>query len=175
MKTHSKIKLIILASLPLLAFQNCNRDKDKNDEMNSTDGEFMKMVSMGNHAEIEAGKLAASKATDSSVKSFGRSMMTEHQTAQDELEVLAANKKTEIPAGPDAAHVAMVAQMKNMSGRQFDSAYIHSQVSDHQKVLELFMNEQNNGKDQDVKNYADKFIMHIRMHLNRADSTSKRF
>lgn len=167
-----KTKIIIGASV-VLSMVCCK--KEASEKLNDTDRNFMKMAAHSNYAEIDAGQLAASKATDNSVKNFGSLMVAEHQTAQNELNSLASDKKYELPTGPDEAHIALKNQLAQMNGHKFDSAYIHSQVMDHQKVLNLFKEEQNNGKDKDVKNYADKYIHHIQMHYDRADSTAKRF
>jgi putative membrane protein len=169
----------ILLSGALFAFIlfGCKKDKDNDTEetMNDTDKNFMKMAATGNYNEVDAGTMASSKATDQSVKTFGQMMVTDHTTAQAELSTLAGNKEISLPSGPDQMHIDMKNQMMQMNGHKFDSAYIHSQVTDHQTVLNLFKDEQANGKDQDVKDYANKFIHHIQMHFDRADSTAKRF
>ena len=102
-------------------------------------------------------------------------MITDHMNAQDELKRIAKDKKEDIPSEADAAHKAMLKEMMSLSGRAFDSMYIHSQVKDHKEVIALFQEELNKGKDQDLKDYANKYLPAIQMHLNRADSTASRF
>ncbi len=60
-----------------------------------------------------------------------------------------------------------------LSGYSFDTAYINSQVKGHQEVAALFEKETNDGKEARLKNYAEKLLPHIRMHLTRADSIRK--
>ena len=62
-----------------------------------------------------------------------------------------------------------------MSGRAFDSAYMHNQVTDHQTTVANFQTELNQGQDQDVKNYANKNLPHIQIHLQRADSITNAY
>ena len=45
---------------------------------------------------------------------------------------------------------------------------MNSQVRDHQKTETLFETETANGKDQGLKDYANKYLPHIRMHLENA-------
>jgi putative membrane protein len=157
----------------VIAAASCNKVKEP--DWNSTDDKFLKMAAYGNHNEIEAGALDTSKATDRSVKEFGRMMIMDHMDAQDELKRIAKDKDEDIPSEADAAHKALMQQMSSMSGRAFDSMYIHSQVKDHKEVISLFQEEISKGKDQDLKDYANKYLPGIQMHLHRADTTANRF
>lgn len=163
----------IIAGTLLLSLASCNKVKEP--DWNATDEKFIRMAAYGNHNEMEAGALDTAKATDLSVKEFGRMMITDHMNAQDELKRIAKDKKEDIPSEADAAHKAMLKEMMSLSGRAFDSMYIHSQVKDHKEVIALFQEELNKGKDQDLKDYANKYLPAIQMHLNRADSTASRF
>jgi predicted outer membrane protein len=74
----------------MLAVAGCNKDDDDNNNnnnnnngsLNTVDRDFMARVSEANKAEIAAGQTAASKGTDSGVRSFGQFMVTEHTTAR---------------------------------------------------------------------------------------------
>jgi putative membrane protein len=63
--------------------------------------------------------------------------------------------------------------LNSLSGRSFDTAYINSQIKDHQKTLSIFQMEINDGDNQNVRNYASKYLPHIQMHLQKADSLSR--
>jgi putative membrane protein len=166
-----KAKLYVIAAATILLA--CK--KDDQPTTNANDEQFLRDASVSNYNEIDAGQLASSKAKDRSVKQFGALMVTEHQDAQNELKSLAANKKITIAEAPDQSHAAQKQQLLQMDTAAFDSAYIHAQVTDHQAAVKLFSNEISNGKDQQVKDYANKYLPHIQMHFSRADSTSKRF
>jgi putative membrane protein len=167
-----KTKHILFGAF-VLAMASCNKVKEP--DWNSTDAKFIEMASYGNHNEIEAGELDTSKATDPSVKEFGRMMIMDHMDAQDELKRIAKDKKEDIPSEADNTHKTMMQQLSSMSGWAFDSMYIHSQVKDHLEVINLFQEELNKGKDQDLKDYANKYLPAIQMHLHRADTTANRF
>lgn len=167
-----KTKHVLFGTLFIAAI-SC--DKVKEPDWNSTDEKFLEMAAYGNHNEIEAGILDTSKATDRSVKDFGRMMIMDHMDAQDELKRIAKDKKEDIPSQADDTHKALMQQLSSMSGRAFDSMYIHSQVKDHQDVIKLFQEELSKGKDQDLKDYANKYLPGIQMHLHHADTISNRF
>jgi putative membrane protein len=169
-----------LAVASLLCYGACNKDDDNNNNnnnnnntVNQTDRDFMMNAAYGNNAEIDAGSMAASKGTDSSVKMFGQMMVSDHSTAQTELQSVAAQTSVTLPTGLDSAHQAMKAQLQSMSGHTFDSVYIHSQVMDHQKTISLFQNESSNGSNQRVKDYANKYLPIIQTHYQKADSISR--
>jgi putative membrane protein len=70
----------------------------------------------------------------------------------------------------DPVHITNRAHLASLSGHQFDSAYMHSQVNDHEVTMLNFRNEQSNGQHRDVRNYADTYMPHLREHFERADS-----
>ena len=63
----------------------------------TSDPDFIKEAAMGGMAEVELGKLAATKATNAEVKKFAQMMVTDHSKANDELKALAAKKGIAAP------------------------------------------------------------------------------
>jgi putative membrane protein len=148
-------------------------DKDNDNDLNSTDRMFVTQVSIGNNAEIAAGQLAATKAENAAVKAFGQMMATEHGMAQTELKSVGTSAGISVADTVDAEHVALMARLNSLSGHSFDTAYMRSQVKDHQKTLDIFQSELNSGNHQQVKAYASKYQPHIQMHFQKADSLSR--
>jgi putative membrane protein len=151
----------------------CNKDKDNKNSLNSTDQMFVTQVAIGNNAEVAAGQLAATKASNDGVKAFGQMMATEHGAAQTELKTVGSSAGISVSDSVDAEHVALMARLNSLSGHSFDTAYINSQVKDHQKTLGIFQTELTLGNHQQVKAYASKYLPHIQMHLQKADSLSQ--
>ena len=163
--------------LVAIAFVSCEKNDDNNNtsDINSTDKDFVLNASMANTAEIDAGQLAATQAADETIKSFGQFMVTEHNMAKTELKGLADSLQVQAPDSIDADHVALNAQLLALDGRSFDSVYIHSQVSDHQKAISLFQNEIDKGNNSRLKNYATSQLPHLQEHLRIADSLAANF
>ncbi|HEX8357626.1 MAG TPA: DUF4142 domain-containing protein [Segetibacter sp.] len=170
-----KFRKVIVAGCLLggVALSSCG--KDDNEELNNTDRDFMIKSSISNNAEVGAATLAVNKATNLAVKAYATHMLMEHGMAQTDLKNLGNSVSYPIKDTLDPAHVAIANQLSMLSGRQFDSAYIHTQVVDHQVTLTNFQNEQNNGQHRDVKNYANTYRPHIEAHLVRADSIATSF
>jgi putative membrane protein len=171
-KSKCMKKIFLTGSVVLVILAACKKD-DNNNDVTSTDQTFLTQVSIGNKAEVMAGQLAASKASNPGVKSFGQFMVTEHTQAQSDLKNLYSSLGQTIPDTVDARHQALMARLDTLSGHSFDTAYINSQIADHQQTLTIFQNEISNGNNSSVKNYANTYLPHIQMHLQEADSLSK--
>jgi putative membrane protein len=165
-------KVFLTGSVALIVFASCKKDKDNNN-VNSTDQTFLTQVAIGNKAEVMAGQLAATKATNPAIKSFGQLMVTEHGQAQTDLQNVYSSVGQTMPDTVDAEHQALMARLNSLTGHSFDTAYINSQVKDHQKTLIIFQSEINDGDNSNVKNYANTYLPHIQMHLQKADSFSR--
>lgn len=68
-----------------------------------------------------------------------------------------------------------IAQLNTLTGRVFDSTYIHNQLLDHQAAINFYTDELNNGNQLNVKAYANTILQNIRLHYQRADSIAKAF
>src|SRR5215207_1957760 len=84
------------------------------------DHHFVMDVADGSLAEVELGQLAADKAANSKVKSFGQQMMTDHGKAGDELKSIAASKNIMLPTAPSAKHKTTKDRLSKLSGAAFD-------------------------------------------------------
>jgi putative membrane protein len=150
-------------------FSGCDKDDDEN-ESNNTDRNFVKMAAIANSAEVLAGQLAATKGTDPLVTSFGQMMVSEHTLAQNELKTNAGSQGFAVADTVDPAHQAIMARLNTLTGYEFDTAYMNSQVKDHLNTLTLFQTEVYGGRNESIKGYAIKYAPHIQMHLIKADS-----
>jgi putative membrane protein len=170
MKAKKGFMLLMLATIFVAA---CNDDDDSNkNSLNQTDENFVQNAAMANMAEVRLGQLAATNAQDSAVRAFGQQMVSEHTTANDELKQISDSYSgaTPFPTTLDQHHDSLMTQLNGVTGMQFDSIYISSQVMDHQKAQALFQAESQSGKTDKVKAYAAKYLPHITEHLQKATS-----
>jgi putative membrane protein len=129
------------------------------------DRDFMNAASRANVTEMAAAKLAGSKSRDAFVKIFAQKMTEDHSKAQQELTSLAQQGNVILATTPDTEHQQMLQQLGSLSGAPFDSAYLQSQLQDHQVVITLFEQEAGQGKDPAAKAYAGKYLPGLRHHL----------
>lgn len=173
-----KKNVLVCALAVALTWCSCDKDDDdddNNDNVNATDREFVMKASMGNTAEIDAGEMAAEKSVEPGIQDYGQMMVTDHSTALSDLKGIANDLALYAPDSLDAEHVALKAQLQSLGGREFDSVYIHSQVMDHEKTIQLFQNQVNNGRNNRLKDYANGLLPHLNHHLEKADSIASNY
>ncbi|HXG86658.1 MAG TPA: DUF4142 domain-containing protein [Pyrinomonadaceae bacterium] len=136
---------------------------------NPTDANgFMTAAAYSSNAEIEAGKMAVSKAQNAEVKQFAQEMIADHTRANKELMPIAAKKNVTLPTDLDPEHKAMAADMSKLSGAEFDKEYMEGQVADHEKTVALLQSQVDGGTDADAKAFATKTLPAVKMHLEMA-------
>lgn len=156
-----------------LFFAACSDDDDNgidNPVISDRDKNFMVNASYGNHAEVDMGAAADSVSADNGVSMYGQLMIADHTTAQAELDDIGNAWIVDLPDTPDTTHIRLKQQLLTMTGYSFDTAYIHGQIRDHQKTIALFEDAAINSDQQRLKDYANKYLPKVRMHLQMADS-----
>jgi len=137
-------------------------------ELKGKDASFIKKTADNNTAEIEMAKVGADKADSSEVKTFAQKMVDDHGKADTELKSLASSKSVDVSAAASKSHDHN--SLENKAGADFDKAFMKMMVSDHKKVVRQFESEAKNGKDPDVKAFAEKMLPTLRDHLNEAQN-----
>jgi putative membrane protein len=133
--------------------------------LSSDDREFMTKAAIGGMAEVELGRMAAQKASNSDVKTFGKHMVDDHSKANDELKQLASQKGVTLPTEVDAKHKETMDRLSKLSGAAFDNAYVSEMVRDHTEDVSEFEKEASQGQNSDVKAWAAKTLPTLRSHL----------
>lgn|ERR1041385_8701524 len=182
-------KLIYLCCLCMAAFgfQSCNNAhkdaKDEADSMNKVkdttkhatetggiavdkdDAQFATDAASGGMAEVELGKLALSKTHIASLKKFAQMMVDDHGKANDELKAIAQKKNITLPDAVDNDHKQKIADLEKKHGKDFDKAYVDAMIDGHKKTLDLMEKEAKDGKDAELKAFAEKMAPTVKMHL----------
>jgi putative membrane protein len=160
----------------------------------AADAEFITRAAEGGMKEVEVGKLAQARASDSNVKAFAGRMVKDHGTSNDELMSLAKKKgvtlappakMTDATRKPDPSVPAAGERgargttgaggpLEGLKGAEFDRAYMNQMVSDHEKTVQLFEQQSISGKDPEVKAWAAKKLPIVREHLTQATSIRDR-
>jgi putative membrane protein len=105
-----------------------------------TDPQIAAIVVTANQVDIDAGKLAQSKAQSPGVKEFAQRMITDHSAVNKAATELV--QKLHVTPEPNATSDSLkkggdenLAKLKTLSGTAFDKAYIDHEVAYHQAVL----------------------------------------
>lgn len=160
----------------VVLIQACKKEnKSTNNALNDADNNFIKLAGIGNYSETETAKIAISKTADSVVLSFANQMLTDHTNALSDLKIMGSIVGFSVKDTIDTEHTAIAAHLDSLSGRAFDSAYIHTQLAEHATAISYYSDEVNNGNQQNVRAYANTLIQSITMHYQRADSIAEAF
>jgi putative membrane protein len=138
------------------------------DSLAMADKSFMKKAAQGGLAEVELGQLAQQNGSSSAVKEFGQKMVSDHTQANTELKSVAQQKGMTPPSDLDAHDKKSKEMLSKLQGADFDKAYMQNMVKDHEKDVADFRKEAQNGKDADVKAFAQKTLPILEQHLQMA-------
>lgn len=138
--------------------------------LNKEDQEFLHHAAELNLGEIHAG-LAAEKAGDPQIKKLAQRFLQSHQTAQKQLEKLAASKGITLPTQLDKAQQEKLDMLSKKTGADFDKQYLQDQVSGHEKAITLFEKEAKRTTDPDIKAWANHMLEGLKTHLTLAKGT----
>jgi len=139
--------------------------------LHSYDKKFVWNAAVGGMEEVQLGQLAAQKASDPDVKSFGQRMVDDHSKANDQLKTLASQKGVTLPTTLPSAEKQDVAKLSKLSGAAFDREYMSMMVKDHKKDVSEFDKETKQARDTDVKSFAKSTLPTLRDHLKMAEDT----
>jgi putative membrane protein len=136
--------------------------------MQSPDHMFVVKAAQGGMAEVKLGNLAKQNGGSDAVKGFGDKMVTDHSQANEELRQLAQQKGITLPSDVNSKDKKINKMLASKQGSDFDKAYIHDMVKDHEADVAEFRNEAENGKDPEVKAWAQKTLPVLEQHLATA-------
>lgn len=92
-----------------------------------------------NTTEIEEAQVALTKASSPRVKAFAQTLVDDHTAVRQAARDLARTSLGEIPSVPpdttSNAHTAAMQQWANLTGKDFDRAFLEHQVDMHKEVI----------------------------------------
>jgi putative membrane protein len=133
------------------------------------DSDFLKQAAQNGHAELEASKLAQTKATQADIKAFAQKMVAEHTKTHQELTTLAQSKGVELPDSPSLMQRAKLKMLAGAEGAKFDQRYAEGfGVKAHEDTIKLFRDGASKAQDADVKAFAQKTLPALQEHLTLA-------
>jgi putative membrane protein len=165
--------VVMAISFPVFGQQDKTQSsKAAEGALSKKDAKFLRNMGEADLAEVQAGKLAASKASSPEVKKFAQHMVEEHSKGLSEGQSLAKAKRVEAPAAPNKKHRAAMKKLESQSGAGFDKAYMNQMVQDHQEALKLVRNASKNAKDPEIRAAAEKKVPVVEKHLQMARETA---
>ena len=137
--------------------------------LSSRDINFINQAAQIGMLEVQLGQLATQRASTNTVKQYGQRMVNEHTQANQQLMQLAAQKGVTPPTNLDNQHKAVMNRISNLSGANFDDAYMKEMIDSHNQAIALFQAQSQQGQDPDLKAWATKLVPNLQAHLQMAN------
>jgi len=134
--------------------------------LNSNDLDFVNSAAKGGTTEVELGHLAEQKSKNPEVQRFAGRMVRDHSKIDVNLAALASSKGVQLPDGKGLMNDATYLELKVLSGKEFDKAYVRAMVADHKDDVSSFEKQSADAQDPDVKSFAAKTLPMLQEHLN---------
>jgi putative membrane protein len=138
------------------------------------DAQIAGIVVAANTVDVDAGKLAKSKAKSKEIKAFAQHMITDHTGSNKQASALVKKLKV-TPEESDTSKSlkdggsANLKKLKGLKGAEFDKAYVDNEVSYHQAVLDAIDKTLiPNAKNAELKSLLEKTRPVISDHLEHA-------
>ncbi len=111
------------------------------------DAQFLQQAHQTNLAEIAAGHLAQQKGNSQTVKNLGAKFVTDHTKLDQSVKTVAQNLGVSLPQAPNAHQQAVAAKLKAVSGSQFDTLFVTTQLAGHTQAMQAGQTEIEKGSN----------------------------
>jgi putative membrane protein len=144
--------------------------QDDSDEQADDQTAFIRTAVSDAATEIRAGELALDRADSSEVRDFAQRVMDEQRAIMgDASSEVAADFDVDAPQEPrDEDEVALIDDLDEMSGDEFDETYVRAFVLDQRVTIADFESAAAN-MDQDVADFANRHLDTLREQLADAE------
>lgn len=146
---------------------------DQKEGKDGGDKHFVTRASASGLAEVNLSELALRFGRDPAVKQFAQHMITDHTGANRQLTAIANRQSIAMAKSMDEKHQKLYDKLKSLSGNEFDCQYMEAMVKDHEEAVKLFEQESKDGRDETLKQLAEKLTPTLKRHLEHAKEVCK--
>lgn len=131
--------------------------------------QFIAEASISNMFAIEAGTMALQKSNSPEIKKFAHQSVSDRTTLGTGLRQIVA-KRTGIsaPEMPDDKRRAILRQLGDLQGAEFDRAYAQAQQKANEEAEALFAAYAQSGSDEELKSFASKNLPTLQDYARQA-------
>jgi putative membrane protein len=133
---------------------------------------FIAQTNLGNHFQIDTGKLGETHARSAAVRDYATLMDTSHVQVENNLMALLQKMNLEPPPAKllSGAYSGLVKILAGEQGAAFDREYVRSQLDYQHANDALYRWEIQNGSNPDLKAYARETLPKIDDHMLRVEA-----
>ena len=137
-------------------------------QLSENDYKFAKAAASGGILEVNLGKIAVGKSTNTDVQQFAQRMVTDHGKAGQNLAEIATHKGATLPSEPTSVQQKEFDVVSKLSGSEFDKAYIAFMVRAHKADEKEFKKASDTADDADLKAFDSTTLTMVEDHLRMA-------
>jgi putative membrane protein len=118
-----------------------------------------------NLKEIDASKLASSRAADSDVLGFAKKMIDEHSAADQKVQDLAKSKGVKLVSFQPADFEKLEkTRLESLKGRIFDHAFITTMRMGHKNAYQELQDARDSTDDTQIQALLSEILTHVQAH-----------
>lgn len=130
------------------------------------DTQYLQALHQVNLAEIITGDLAQQKAQNQQVKDLGARIATDHTQLDQAVQSTASQLSVTLPSEPTADQQAVVDQLNNVSGEEFDRQWVTAELAGHVQAIQATQTEISQGSEQSVVQLAQDALPVLQAHYD---------
>jgi putative membrane protein len=138
----------------------------------SAEQAFIQDAVRGNLAEVRLGELAAQRAESEAVRKFGETVRVDHHAALYRATNLAKSLNVDPPAEPTTEAEGFYHGLAQLSGAEFDAAFVSHMISAHEAAIAAYSRNANSNDDAVAAMIADT-LPKLRAHLATAEALQR--
>lgn len=154
--------------------QQAQMQQDQSAAMHSMqDKAFVKKAAEGGMTEVRLGQLAQQKSNSPDVKEFAQKMVNDHTQLNEQMHPIAQQMGVSTSDEMSTKDKKEISRLENLSGQEFDHAYIKYMIKDHKKDLSEFKNEASRTQNTQLKEAAEHGAQVIQAHLQEIEQIAR--
>ncbi len=130
------------------------------------DTQYLQALHQVNLAEITMGNLAQQKGRNTQVKDLGKQFVTDHTQLDQTTKSTAQQLNVQLPSEPTADQQKVINRLNNLSGAEFDKAWVTAELAGHVAAIQATQTEISQGSEQSVVTLAQDALPVLQAHLD---------
>jgi putative membrane protein len=137
--------------------------------MAPVDEAFALFVASSSLAQIEGARLVLRSTKNADMTDFAQRLVRDHTEALGRLRAIVGPRGLELPEAATGRHADLVTKLAGVALAERDDAFLHRFGLDaHKEAIALTERHVNDGRDADLKRYAEETVKTLRDHMSAA-------
>lgn len=137
--------------------------------MQPVDQAFALFAASSGLAEIEGARIVLKASKSGDVREYAQRLIREHAQSGEALRRIVAPHGLSLPSAPTGRHADLVTKLSGVSAQDVDEAFLlRFGVDAHKENIALFERHMAEGKDPQLRRYAEQTLPTVRAHMSAA-------